>query len=135
MNLYLSMENDILMVSWEEPIQPNDFSWNYTLTITDNITGSVHTRKVLSRNLTQLDLSSEKLGMFYQLEKSLYSCIFSENGVPYIVSVFVTNGRGRGDNVSQLFYSMEDGGYRHLHMQLCYHWLFQSPELQGMLLL
>ena len=60
----LSMDNDMLTVLWKEPVQPNDFTWNYTIIVT-HINGSELNRAVLSMNVTQLKVSNEKLGMFY----------------------------------------------------------------------
>ena len=52
------------MVSWEEPIQPNDFTWNYTLTITENTTGSDVNRMVLNMNVTHLNASTNEMGKY-----------------------------------------------------------------------
>ena len=32
-------------------------------------------------------------------------------GIPYNVTVFATNGRGKGPNVSKIIYAEEDGKY------------------------
>ena len=37
--------------------------------------------------------------------------MFSVKGIPYIVNVFATNGRGKGEDGIQLFYSEEDREY------------------------
>ena len=34
-------------------------------------------------------------------------------GIPYNVTVFTTNGRGNGPNVSKITYAEEDGKYYH----------------------
>ena len=34
-------------------------------------------------------------------------------GIPYNVTVFATNGRGNGPNVSKITYAEEDGKYYH----------------------
>ena len=40
-------------------------------------------------------------------------------GVPYNVTVFATNGRGRGPTVSKVAYAEEDGKYINLFRSLC----------------
>ena len=40
-------------------------------------------------------------------------------GIPYDVTVFATNGRGSGPNVSKVTYAEEDGKYYHLMLFLC----------------
>ena len=41
-------------------------------------------------------------------------------GIPYNVTVFATNGRGNGPNVSKIMYAEEDGKYYHLMVQLAF---------------
>ena len=41
-------------------------------------------------------------------------------GIPYNVTVFATNGRGNGLNVSKITYAKEDGKYYHLMVQLTF---------------
>ena len=63
MNLSLTLVNEVLVVSWEEPIEPNDFTWNYTITIS-HVSGSEIYSTTLRMNETQLNVSNEKLGMY-----------------------------------------------------------------------
>ena len=56
-------------------------------------------------------------------------------GIPYNVTVFATNGRGNGPNVSKITYAEEDGKYYHiLHCNLLYIYIMililQFRELQ-----
>ena len=41
-------------------------------------------------------------------------------GIPYNVTVFATNGRGNGPNVSKITYAKEDGKYYYLMVQLIF---------------
>ena len=47
--------NDILSVSWEEPAQPNDYTLNYTVSVTNISAGTELSRSVL--NETQLTVT------------------------------------------------------------------------------
>ena len=50
-----------LNISWEKTPEPNDFTWNYTVSVTDNITGS----EVFNRNrlMNETQVIDDKLGM------------------------------------------------------------------------
>ena len=49
-----------LNISWEEPAEPNDYTLNYTVTITDISTGTELSRTL---NVNQLTILTESLGM------------------------------------------------------------------------
>ena len=50
-----------LNISWEEPAEPNDYTLNYTLTITDISTGTELSRTVVL-DIEQLTVISKPLG-------------------------------------------------------------------------
>ena len=53
-----------LNIWWEETLEPNDFTWNYTVSVTDNITGTEVFSSKLPMNETQVIYEpSQKLGM------------------------------------------------------------------------
>ena len=62
LNVSVSIVNDSLIILWEEPVQPNDFTWNYTVTITNNTTGSQLNKTVLNMSITHLDTSTDPFG-------------------------------------------------------------------------
>ena len=63
-----------LNISWEETLEPNDFTWNYTVSVTDNITGTEVFSSKLPMNETQIiDEPFQKLGMCNCCSYSLYS--------------------------------------------------------------
>ena len=41
--------------------------------------------------------------------------LFPGKGVPYNVTVFATNGKGKGPDVSKVAYAEEDGNYKYIH--------------------
>ena len=45
-------------------------------------------------------------------------------GIPYNVTVFATNGRGNGPNVSKITYAEEDGKYYSFVFTAKNWWLF-----------
>ena len=51
-----------LNISWEEPAEPNDYTLNYTVTITDISTGTELNRTVVL-DMDKLTLISETLGI------------------------------------------------------------------------
>ena len=58
----MAVIEDKLDISWDATPEPNDFHWNYTVSITDSITGRVVFSDVLPMNETELtDLSAQKL--------------------------------------------------------------------------
>ena len=50
-----------LKISWEEPAEPNDYTLNYTVTITDISTGT-ELRRTSVVNVDQLKTLTETLG-------------------------------------------------------------------------
>ena len=60
LNVSVSIENDSLIISWERPVQPNDFTWNYTITINDSTTQL--NRTVLNMSIAHFDASTDQLG-------------------------------------------------------------------------
>ena len=52
--------NQSLNISWEEPTEPNDYTWNYTITVTTG-TNTLPTLHTLS-NETQITVDT-KIGM------------------------------------------------------------------------
>ena len=51
-----------LNISWEEPAEPNDYTLNYTVTITDINTGTELNRTVVL-NIHRYTILTETLGM------------------------------------------------------------------------
>ena len=102
--------DDSLSISWERPAQPNDYTLNYTVSVTDISTGTELNRTVL--NETQLELTLPHTPCTYMpfinySEYSEYS--FTVRGVSLNVTVFANNGRGSGESVSEMAYVEEDG--------------------------
>ena len=58
------MSNESQTITWKEPSQPNDYIWNYTITVTDYITSQEVNRTELHMNATKLTLSSWRLCRF-----------------------------------------------------------------------
>ena len=56
-----------LNISWEEPAEPNDYTLNYTVTITDISTGTELSRTVvLDMDKDKFTIVSDTLGMIYR---------------------------------------------------------------------
>ena len=51
-------------ISWQATPEPNDFHWNYNVSITDNRTGRVVFSDVVSMNVTHLSTQQLGLGLF-----------------------------------------------------------------------
>ena len=103
-----------LNISWEEPAEPNDYTLNCTVTITDISTGTELSRTVVL-DMNKLTTLTEILSMF-NCNKSCNKMGFihlfiAVKGIPYNVTVFATNGRGSGRNVSKITYAEEDSKY------------------------
>ena len=58
----VSMMERKLNISWEEPAEPNDYTLNYTVTITDIITGTELSRTVVL-DVHRYTILTETLGM------------------------------------------------------------------------
>ena len=101
-----------LNISWEEPAEPNDYTLNYTVTITDISTGTELSRTViLDMDKDKFTILTDTIGMIDVIIIILSVLRFrpvSVEGVPYNVTVFATNGRGRGPNVSKVAYAEGD---------------------------
>ena len=101
-----------LNISWEEPEEPNDHTLNYTVSITDISSGielsrtiiDMYQHSVLSRTLS-------KCAYMYKVTKNLLRFIvfILVQGIPYNVTVFATNGRGKGLDISGVYFAVEDG--------------------------
>ena len=112
------VEDRRLNISWKEPAEPNDFTLTYTVTITDISTGSELSRTEVL-DMDPLMITSQSLctympnGMPTQSSANymyvLFWDPFSVKGVPYNVTVFATNGRGKGPNVNMVSPAEEDG--------------------------
>ena len=101
-----------LSISWERPAQPNDYTLNYTVSVTDISTGTELNRTVLKE--TQLIVTLSDTPCTYMQYPLINNVIYSEylftvRGVPLSVTVFATNGRGNGESVSEVAYVEEDG--------------------------
>ena len=59
----LTVVDDVLMVSWEEPMEPNDFTWNYTVTINKSTNMELN-RTELNMNITNLNISTDTYGTY-----------------------------------------------------------------------
>ena len=57
----MSVRGEELIIAWEHTLEPNDFSWNYTVSITNTESGSEVFRRVLPNTLT--NVSTLELGM------------------------------------------------------------------------
>ena len=58
----MAVMEDKLNISWDATPEPNDFHWNYTVSIMDSDTVSALFSDVLPMNETELtDLSAQKL--------------------------------------------------------------------------
>ena len=60
-NISLSLIEEELNIAWGHTLEPNDFSWNYTVSIINTKTGSEVFRRVLPNTLT--NVSTLELGM------------------------------------------------------------------------
>ena len=60
-NISVSVRGEELIIAWEHTLEPNDFSWNYTVSIINIKTGSEVFRRVLPNTLT--NVSTPELGM------------------------------------------------------------------------
>ena len=58
----MSMMERKLNISWEEPAEPNDYTLNYTVTITDISTGTELSRTVVL-DIEQFTVLSQSLGI------------------------------------------------------------------------
>ena len=100
--------DDRLNISWKRPAQPNDYTLNYTVSVTDISTGTELNRTVL--NETQIIVTLPHTPCMYTMCYKYCALIhFSVKGVPLNVTVFATNGRGNGESVSEEAYVEEDG--------------------------
>ena len=102
-----------LNISWQEPAEPNDYTLNYTVTVTDISTG-IELSKI--QDIDKLTILTDVLGMLYLNKINIYTklcCVLfiPVKGIPYNVTVFATNGRGNGPNISKIAYAKEDGTY------------------------
>ena len=100
--------DDSLSISWERPAQPNDYTLNYTVSVTDISTGTELSRTVL--NETQIIVTlhlTPCMDTIPTINVSYSEYLFTVRGVN--VTVFATNGRGNGESVSEVVYVEEDG--------------------------
>ena len=104
-----------LNISWEEPAEPNDYTLNYTVTITDISTGTELSRTVVL-DMNKPTTLTDILGMFNHKDVviNVLRLFIPVKGIPYNVTVFATNGRGSGSTVSKISYAEEDGKYYNL---------------------
>ena len=102
--------DDRLSISWDRPAQPNDYTLNYTVSVTDISTDTELSRTVLNETqIINCYIASYSLyGHTYNVQYILYLS-FTVRGVPISVTVFATNGRGNGESVSEVVYVEEDG--------------------------
>ena len=68
-----------LNISWEEPAEPNDYTLNYTVTITDISTGTELSRTVVL-DMDQLRVLSQPLGNIILTLSSVHIFIFFRGG-------------------------------------------------------
>ena len=61
-NISVSVRGEELIIAWEHTLEPNDFSWNYTVFITNTGSGSEVFRRVLPNTLT--NVSTLELGIY-----------------------------------------------------------------------
>ena len=99
--------DDSLSISWERPAQPNDYTLNYTVSVTDISTGTELSRTVLNETQIIVTLPHTHCMDTYNVQYKYLS--FTVRGVPFSVTVFATNGRGNGESVSEVVYIEEDG--------------------------
>ena len=107
--------DDSLSISWEGPAQPNDYTLNYTVSVTDISTDAELSRTVLKE--TQLIVTLSDTPCTYMQYPLINNVIYSEysfivRGVPLSVTVFATNGRGNGESVSEVVHVEEDGMWK-----------------------
>ena len=57
------MEKRKLNISWEEPAEPNDYTLNYTVTITDISTG-IELRRSVPLDVEKFTALSQPLGIY-----------------------------------------------------------------------
>ena len=105
--------DDRLNISWERPAQPNDYTLNYTVSVTDISTGTELSRIVLNETQIIVTLHPTEFPCTYAIQKinSYSEYLLSVKGIPLQVTVFATNERGNGENVSEVAYVEEDGMY------------------------
>ena len=94
----MAVIEDKLDISWDATPEPNDFYWNYTVSIINTKTNGEIFSDTVSMNVTKA--STQKLGLLllYSLIPNTRCYYSTAKGVQYNVSVFVTNRRGRSSS-------------------------------------